>query len=120
MNKDEMKHRTKQFALKAMKVVDHPPRSIKGRVLADQLMRRATSVAANYRSACRARSTAEFSAKLGTALEEADESALWLELILEDRLYPADGLDPLLKEANELCAILYTSRRSAQQANAKS
>jgi four helix bundle protein len=75
MNKQELKSRTKAFALRIMEMIDHLPRTVKGRVIANQIMRSATSVAANYRAACRARSTAEFIAKIGTVLEEVDESA---------------------------------------------
>ncbi len=73
-------------------------------MLGDQLLRSGTAVAANYRAACRARSTAEFVSKLGVVLEESDESALWMELIVEDSLLPAKRVESLLKEANELTA----------------
>jgi four helix bundle protein len=79
MNKEELKQRTKHFALRVMTLVDYLPRNRKGRILGDQLLRSVTSVAANYRAACRARATAEFIAKLGNVLEEADESAPWME-----------------------------------------
>lgn len=77
MNKEQLKERTKHFALRVMTLVDHLPKNSKGRILGSQLLRNATSVAANYRAACRARSGPEFAAKLGIVLEEADESALW-------------------------------------------
>ena len=83
-------------------------------------MRSGTSVAANYRAACRARSTAEFISKLGNVLEEADESALWMELITEDGLLPAKRVESLLTEANELTAIFFTARRTTQGTNPKS
>jgi four helix bundle protein len=83
MNEQEMIKRTKQFALRVMKLVEALPRNVQGRSVASQLMRSGTSVAANYRAACRARSKPEFIAKLGTVEEEADESAFWLELIIE-------------------------------------
>jgi four helix bundle protein len=70
-------------------------------------------VGANYRSACRARSRAEFAAKLGVAVEEADESLYWLELVRDGKLVPEDKLSLLLKEANELTAILASGRKSA-------
>ena len=114
MKKDELKARTKTFALRVMKMIDHLPRGIQGRVIGDQLMRSATSVAANYRATCRARSTAEFIAKLGNVLEEADESAFWLELIVEGKLLSAKRLSELIKEANELSAIIFSARRSAK------
>jgi four helix bundle protein len=76
MNKEQLKQYTKQFALHVRSLVDHLPKNSKGRILGNQLLRSATSVAANYRAACRSRSTAEFAAKLRSVLEEADESAL--------------------------------------------
>lgn len=102
-----------------MDMIDHLPKTVKGRVIANQLMRSATSVAANYRAACRARSTAEFIAKLGNVLEEADESAFWLELTADGGLLPANRLSDLIKEADELSAIMFTARRTASR-NAKS
>ena len=114
MNKDELKQRTKAFALRVMALVDHLPNDSKGRVLGDQLLRSGTSVGANYRAACRARSTAEFVAKLGSVLEEADESGYWMELIVEGGLLPAKRVESLLTEANELTAIFFTSRRTTR------
>jgi four helix bundle protein len=78
----DLKARTKQFALRVMKLVDAMPRTIQRRAIANQIIRSATSVAANYRAVCRARSHAEFIAKLGVVEEEADETAFWLELIV--------------------------------------
>ena len=83
MTERDLIERTKQFALRVIKLVGVLPRTIEGRAIASQLMRSGTSVAANYRAACRARSKAEFIAKLGTVEEEADESAFWLELIID-------------------------------------
>jgi len=103
-----------------MKLVEHLPKTNKGRVLGDQLLRSATSVAANYRAACRARSTAEFISKLGNVLEESDESALWMELIIEGGLLPANRVEPLLNEADELTAIIFSARRTTQRGNPKS
>ncbi len=89
MNPQELKERTKQFALRVMRLVDALPRTAKGTALAGQLVRSGTSVAANYRSASRARSRAEFISKIGVVEEEANETALWLELIIEDKILPA-------------------------------
>src|ERR1044071_9438591 len=113
MDKRELQNRTKQFALRVFKLVDAHPRSAAGRAISSQLVRAATSVGANYRSACRARSRAEFAAKLGIALEEADESLYWLELVRDGNLVPEDKLSVLLKEADELTAILASGRKSA-------
>jgi len=115
MNKEQLKERTKQFALRVMTLVDHLPKNSKGRILGDQLLRSATSVAANYRAACRARSSAKFAAKLGTVLEEADESALWMELITDGGLLKQSSVEALLKEANELAAIMFSARRTTQR-----
>jgi four helix bundle protein len=82
----DLKARAKQFALRVMKLVDALPRTIQGRVIANQIVRSATSVAANYRAACRARSRAEFIAKLGVVEEEADETCFWLELIIDSSI----------------------------------
>lgn len=114
MNQIEMKVRTKQFALRAMKLVRALPKDVPGQVVANQLMRSATSVAANYRSSCRGRSKSEFIAKIGVVLEEADESELWLELIVEDGMLPKERCAPLLSEADELVSILVATRNTAQ------
>jgi len=109
----DLKVRTKQFALRVMKLVDALPRTIQGRAIANQIIRSATSVAANYRGACRARSRAEFIAKLGVVEEEADETAFWLELIIDSALLTEARIRPLLAEAGELVAIMAASRKSA-------
>src|SRR6059058_5221836 len=102
----DLKARTKQFALRVIKLVDALPRTIQGRAVANQIIRSATSVAANYRAACRARSRAEFIAKIGVVEEEADETAFWLELIIEGGLLPEAKVLALHQEANELVAIM--------------
>jgi len=117
MNARELKERTKQFALRVMRLVDALPNTPKGRAIASQLVRSGTSVAANYRAACRGRSKAEFIAKVGIAEEEADETALWLELITDDKLLPEKKVAPLLKEANEVTAIMAASYISASRGN---
>jgi four helix bundle protein len=109
----DLKARTKQFALRVMQLVDALPRTIQGRAMAKQIIRSATSVAANYRAACRARSRAEFVAKIGVVKEEADESSFWLELIVDSGLLSEARIRPLLTEAGELVAIMAASRKSA-------
>ena len=109
----DLKARTKRFALRVMKLVDALPRTIQGRAIANQIIRSATSVAANYRAACRARSRAEFIAKIGIVEEEADESAFWLELIVDSALLGEGRVQPLLIEAGGLVAIMAASRKSA-------
>ena len=115
MNAQQLKERTKQFALRVMRLVDVLPNTPKGRAIASQLVRSGTSVAANYRAACRGRSKAEFIAKVGIVEEEADETALWLELIIEDKFLPEKKIASLLKEANELTAIMVASYISASR-----
>ena len=109
MTPGELKKRTKQFALRILKLVAALPNTVEGRAIASQLVRSGTAVAANYRASCRGRSKAEFIAKIGTVEEEADESAFWMELIIEGSLLPAAKVGPLLKEANELVAIMAAS-----------
>ena len=120
MNEREMIARTKQFALRIMNLVGALPKTIQGRAIAGQLMRSGTSVAANYRAACRSRSKAEFIAKLGTVEEEADETAFWLELIIEGSLLTAAQIQPLLIEAGEIVAITAASKKTASATLAKS
>jgi four helix bundle protein len=113
MSPEELKARTKQFALRIIRLVGALPKNVEGRAIANQPVRCGTSVAANYRAACRARSRTEFIAKLGIDLEEADETQLWLELIIEAKILPSKRVRPLLDEASELVAIFVTSRKSA-------
>jgi four helix bundle protein len=110
---NELKLRTKQFALQVIRLVAALRKTIEGRAIANQPVRCGTSVAANYRAACRARSQSEFVAKMGVVLEETDESQLWLELIIESKLLPIKRVEPLLGEATELVAIFVASRKSA-------
>jgi four helix bundle protein len=113
MTESDLIERTKQFALRVIKLVGELPRTIEGRAIASQLMRSGTSVAANYRAACRARSKPEFIAKLGTVEEEADESAFWLELIIDAGLMSDSKIRPLLNEASEIVAIMASSKKTA-------
>jgi four helix bundle protein len=104
-----LKDRTKQFALRMMRLYSALPRREEARIIGRQMLRSGTSVGANYRAACRARSKAEFVAKLGLVLEEADETVFWLELLQESSLISAQKLAPLVQEARELTAIFVTS-----------
>jgi four helix bundle protein len=114
MNKSaELQQRTKSFALRVLKLIEHLPNTIGGKILANQLARSGTSVGANYRAACRARSRAEFASKLGIVAEEADESLYWLELIGDGKFIAQKRIAALLSEANELTAIFTSGRRSA-------
>jgi four helix bundle protein len=109
-----MLRRTKEFALRIIKLVNALPKTIPGRSIGGQLMRSGTSVAANYRAACRGRSKAEFIAKLGTVEEEAEESAFWLEVIIESDLMKENLVSDLLREAGELTAIMASSKITAR------
>ncbi len=113
MNATDLKQRTKTFALRILKLVGSLPNRVSARVLANQIARSGTSVAANCRSACRGRSKAECIAKLGIAEEEADETELWLELIEGHGLLSARKLADLRRESGELTAILAASRITA-------
>jgi four helix bundle protein len=114
MTPNEMKQRTKAFALRVITATRSVSDDFVGRRLGDQLLRSGTSVAANYRAACRARSTADFINKLGIAEEEADESLLWMELLVESGLVPEEKLGDLMQEADELTAIITASRKTAK------
>jgi four helix bundle protein len=123
MTERELLQRTKQFALRIFKLVGALPQTIQGRAVAAQLIRSGTSVAANCRAACRARSKPEFVAKSGVVEEEADESAFWLELIAETGLLNPGKVTPLLAEAGEIVAMMASSKKTAaksQIANRKS
>jgi four helix bundle protein len=111
---EALKLRTKNFALRVLRLCRSLPRTQEAKILGGQLLRSSTSVAANYRAACRSRSRAEFVAKLGIVLEEADETAFWLELIVEAAMFPGSKPDDLCREANELVSIFVTSVRTAK------
>ena len=113
MDERELKERTKKFSLRVIKLVGALPKTVEGRTIGSQLIRSGTSVGANYRAACRGRSKPEFVAKLGVVEEEADESAFWMELIIESNLMKKELVEALLQEANELVAIMTASRKSA-------
>ncbi|MEW6407355.1 MAG: four helix bundle protein [Patescibacteria group bacterium] len=117
MNKNDLRKRTKQYVLRIIKLVRALPNTVEGRIIGNQLMRSGTSVGANYYAACRARSKTEFIAKLGVVIEEADESAFWLEIVIESRLLKKELVEPLLKETNEIISIMVVSRKSASKNN---
>ena len=109
-----MKRRTKEFAKRVIGLCRQLPETRDGRLIGNQLFRSGTSVGANYRAACRGRSKADFIAKLGIVLEEADESLYWLEILAETRIIKADLLTPLISETNELVAIFVASLNTAK------
>lgn len=105
MDSNELKKRTKQFALMVIELVGQIPENTAGRAIRNQLVRCGTSVGANYRAACRAKSTADFISKIDNVEEEADESCYWIELTAEAALLPRETVAPIWREANELTAI---------------
>lgn len=115
MTPGDLKDRTKAFGLRVCRLVDALPAGRSSHTIGNQLIRSATSVGANYRAACRSRSTAEFLARLGVVEEEADESGYWLELLIDLGPLRPELLGPLLQEANELTAIIVASIRTAKQ-----
>jgi four helix bundle protein len=114
MDAEELKRRTKKFGLDVIGLVESLPSSQTGKVIGSQLLRSALSVGANYRAACRGRSRADFISKVGIVIEEADESQHWMEMLGEAGPASQEKLRPLIKEANELVAILTASAKTAR------
>ncbi len=115
MSEPDLKKRTKAFALRILKLVDALPKTTAGRALASQIVRSGTSIAANYRAACRAKSTADFIAKMGIVEEEADGTLFRLELLEDSELVSAAKLTAIKQEANELIAITVASIKTARR-----
>jgi four helix bundle protein len=116
MNKEELKKRTKKFALAIIRLIDELPKNKAGNTIGGQLIRSGTSVAANYRTACRARSNADFISKITVVEEEWDESLFWLEMIIESGLLKeSDLLKFLMKEADELTAIFTAVGKTSRE-----
>jgi len=114
MDKEELKERTKEFAHRCVKLAMSLPETPLGRPIRDQLIRSATSVAANYRAACLAQSKASFAAKLSIVIEEVDETAFWMEFIMEEKIIKPELVQALLNEANELASIFISARKTIQ------
>jgi len=112
---NDLKARTKKYALDTIRLVQSLPRNQTADILGRQLIRSGTSVAANYRAACRARSRADFLSKMGIVEEEADETQFWIELLTEAGLVKPDKVANLIKESNELIAITVSSIRTARK-----
>ena|SRR5215831_17151920 len=111
---EELRDRTKQFAIRVVRLFRALPRTDEARVLGKQVLRCGTAVAANYRAVCRARSKAEFISKMGVVVEEADETVFWLELLVVTGIVKKQVMESLLAEANELVAIFAASQRTAR------
>jgi len=114
MDREELKRRTKKFALDIIRLVEEFPRSKTGDIIGRQLIKSATSVGANYRAACRAQSRAHFISKISIVEEEADESLYWLELSKDAGLADEKKISPFIKEADELTAIFTSSKKTAR------
>jgi four helix bundle protein len=112
---EELRRRTKSFAIRVVKLFRSLPRTEDARIIGRQVLRSGTSVAANYRAVCRARSKAEFISKIDVVVEEADETVFWLEMLVETNIVTAKRMDKLLREANELLAIFAASQRTAKK-----
>ena len=112
---DDLRARTKQYALRIIKCFSALPKDTVAQVLGKQLLRSGTSVGAHYREAARARSVAEFVSKMEGVLQEADESAYWLELLVESGIVAAHRLAPLKEETEELLAIFAASVKTAKR-----
>ncbi|KAB2847138.1 MAG: four helix bundle protein [Melioribacteraceae bacterium] len=117
MTAEELKNRTKQFAHRCVKLSLSLPSTKLGLHIQGQLIRCSTSVAANYRATCLAQSSKSFIAKISIVIEEADESAFWLEFIIEEELLNKEKVFDLLNEAKELTSIFIASRKTAQKNN---
>lgn len=112
---EQMKHRTKQVALRVIRVQRELPQNQEGWVLGKQLLRSGTSLAANYRAACKARSGKEYYAKLSIATKECDEALFWPELQIESEIMPEKRLATLMQEINEILVILMKSRQTIKK-----
>ena len=111
---DQLRERTKQFAIRVVRLFRALPSNQEAQVIGKQLLRCGTSVGANYRAVCRARSRAEFIARLGVVAEEADESVFWLEMIIDTKVLNPKLVEDILKEARELAAIFSASLKTAR------
>ena len=115
MDREELKRRTKAFAVRIVKMAEVLPRTRAADIIARQILRSATSVGVNYRAACRSRSHKEFTARIGVVEEEADETLYWLEILVEAGIMPDAKLVDLIQEARELTAIFTATRYTASQ-----
>jgi len=111
---EQLRRRTKPFAIRIVRLFQSLPKTDEARIVGKQLLRAGTSVAANYRAVGRARSKAEFVAKMDVVVEEADETVFWLELLVDTGIMPDRQMEELLMEANELLAIFAASHGTAK------
>ena len=119
MRNENLKDRTKNFALRIIRLTEALPKGRTADIIGNQLLRSGTSVGANYRAACRSRSPADFIAKMGIVEEETDESIFWMELLVETGIMSQERMEELTKEANEILAIVVSSIKTAKNRKAK-
>ncbi|MCF8319661.1 MAG: four helix bundle protein [Flavobacterium sp.] len=112
MDSNELKNRTKKYSIAILDLVEMLPNTISGRAVSNQIVRSGTSVGANYRAVCRARSDREFIAKMSIVIEESDETLFWLEIILQKEWVNKSQVDGIWKEGNELTAIFVSSMKT--------
>jgi four helix bundle protein len=117
MSPDEFKARTRKYAIRVIRLVDALPASRSTNALANQLVRSGTSVGANYRAACRAKSRADFISKMGTVEEETDEPLYWMELLVESGKIKPERVASLMKEGSEILAMVCASAKTARFSN---
>lgn len=115
MDKEQMKQRTKEFALRVIRLVESLPKGQTARVIGNQLIRSGTSVGSNYRAACRAKLVADFISKMGTVDEGSDESLFWMEILIEAGIVKEEKLHSLMKEVDEILAITVSSINTAKK-----
>ena len=120
MEYETLKDRTKRFALDVVRLVETLPKDQVSKVLRTQLLRAGTSVGANYRAVCRAKSTADFISKFGTVEEEADESGYWMDLLVAAKKLSPTAAAPLMRESGELTAIAVSSTNTARKSGGRS
>jgi four helix bundle protein len=115
MDANQLKNRTKKFSITILDLVEKLPKTISGRAVSNQIVRSGTSVGANYRAVCRARSDREFIAKMSIVIEESDETLFWLEIILEKQWITKSQIDIIWKEGNDLTAIFVSSMKTIKE-----
>ena len=117
--REALKLRTKQFALRVIRLYQALPKTTESQIIGKQLLRSATSVAANYRAGCRARSNAEFYSKISIVIEEADECMFWIEILHESGIIKKELIIDLYSENEEILKIMVTSRKNSQKTEQK-
>ena len=117
MNSDQLKQRTRAFALRIIRLAESLPDTATARVIRNQMLRCGSSVGANYRAACRAKSKPDFISKMGIVEEEADETMYWLELLIDADIVKRSRISDLLNEADEILSIVVTSIKTARRGN---